>query len=128
MVDLQNETLAYVIFGAIIWGLICAFACYQIAKAKGYPDYACGRGMGWAYLLNLIWVIVALCHPAAVRGENIPEERDMPLAEFLVLSVGGLALVVVSMVFIAKWDTYGAGGLVLLYFAFLPLIILYGRI
>lgn len=124
---MEETILSSYMLGGIVWGLICSFACYQIAKAKGYPDYACGRGMGWAYLLNIIWVIVALCRPRAQKGKNVPEEYDMPLREFVGLLFIGVALIAVAF-FVMGHDGYKAVGCAVLFFAFAPLMALFGRI
>lgn len=122
----QNILVGY-IYSGIIFGLICAFACYQIMKAKGYPDYACGRGLGWAYLLNIIWVIVTLCRPQAKSAGKIQEENDMSLWEFLILFVLGIALIVTSFL-VSGEDGSKMLGISILFFSFAPLMALFGRI
>ena len=124
---MEETILSSYMFGGIVWGLVCSFACYQIMKAKGYPDYACGRGIVWAYLLNIIWVIVALCRPQAQKGKNIPEEYNMHLGEFVGLFLLGIALIVAAF-FVMGQEGYKAAGCSLLFFAIAPLMALFGRI
>lgn len=133
-VDLAKQAVAWTVFC-----LICAFACYQIMKSKGYPDYACGRGLGWAYLLNIIWVIVTLCRPHVKMAESAPEEYDMPLWECVGLFLVGFALIALALALVL-WGSNqlrtgtDSGqalldmGAAVLFFAFAPLMALFGRI
>lgn len=124
----KKELIQNSIFGLIVFGLICVFACYHIMRAKGYPEYACGRGAGWAYLINIVWVIVTLCRPQAKRGENIPEERDMSFGEFIGWIIAAFVLIGVAIYLMSRGDDFVTVGLAVLFFGFAPAMALIGRI
>ena len=109
VLNIANNTIACGVFGAMIYGLVCSWACYRICLSKGYSKDESCKETGFGYLLGLIWLIVCLAKPAVERGRNLETQKG---GGFL-LFVLGIVVSILGLLFSAFAKDFWSYGLLI---------------
>ena len=109
VLNIANNTIACGVFGAMIYGLVCSWACYRVCLSKGYSKDESCKETGFGYLLGLIWLIVCLAKPAVERGRNLETQKG---GGFL-LFVLGIVVSILGLLFSAFAKDFWSYGLLI---------------
>ena len=109
VLNIANNTIACGVFGAMIYGLVCSWACYRICLSKGYSKDESCKETGFGYLLGFIWLIVCLAKPAVERGRNLETQKDGGFFLF----VGGIVVSILGLLFSAVAKDFWSYGLLI---------------
>ena len=109
VLNIANNTIACGVFGAMIYGLACSWACYRICLSKGYSKDESCKETGFGYLLGFIWLIVCLAKPAVERGRSLETQKD---GGFFLL-VAGIFVSILGLLFSAFVKDFWSYGLLI---------------
>ena len=109
VLNIANNTIACGVFGAMIYGLVCSWACYRICLSKGYSKDESCKETGFGYLLGFIWLIVCLAKPTVERGRNLETQKEGGFFLF----VGGIVVSILGLLFSAFVKDFWSYGLLL---------------
>ena len=109
VLNIANNTIAWGVFGAMIYGLICSWACYRVCLSKGYSKDESCKETGFGYLLGFIWLIVCLAKPTVERGRNLETQKG---GGFL-LFVLGIVVSILGLLFSAFVKDFWSYGLLI---------------
>ena len=109
VLNIANNTIACGVFGAMIYGLVCSWACYRICLSKGYSKDESCKETGFGYLLGFIWLIVCLAKPTVERGRNLETQKDGGFCLF----VGGIVVSILGLLFSAFAKDFWSYGLLI---------------
>ena len=109
VLNIANNTIACGVFGAMIYGLVCSWACYRVCLSKGYSKDESCKETGLGYLLGFIWLIVCLAKPAVERGRNLETQKDGGFFLF----VGGIVVSILGLLFSAFVKDFWSYGLLI---------------
>ena len=109
VLNIANNTIACGVFGAMIYGLVCSWACYRICLSKGYSKDESCKETGFGYLLGFIWLIVCLAKPTVERGRNLETQKDGGFSLF----VGGIVVSILGLLFSAFVKDFWSYGLLI---------------
>ena len=109
VLNIANNTIAWGVFGAMIYGLVCSWACYRVCLSKGYSKDESCKETGLGYLLGFIWLIVCLAKPAVERGRNLETQKDGGFFLF----VGGIVVSILGLLFSAFAKDFWSYGLLI---------------
>ena len=109
VLNIANNTIACGVFGAMIYGLVCSWACYRICLSKGYSKDESCKETGFGYLLGFIWLIVCLAKPAVERGRNLETQKDGGFFLFVV----GIVVSILGLLFSAFAKDFWSYGLLI---------------
>ena len=109
VLNIANNTIALGVFGAMIYGLVCSWACYRVCLSKGYSKDESCKETGLGYLLGFIWLIVCLAKPAVERGRNLETQKDGGFFLF----VGGIVVSILGLLFSAFVKDFWSYGLLI---------------
>ena len=109
VLNIANNTIACGVFGAMIYGLVCSWACYRICLSKGYSKDESCKETGFGYLLGFIWLIVCLAKPTVERGRNLETQKDGGVFLF----VGGIVVSILGLLFSAFVKDFWSYGLLI---------------
>ena len=109
VLNIANNTIACGVFGAMIYGLVCSWACYRICLSKGYSKDESCKETGFGYLLGFIWLIVCLAKPTVERGRNLETQKDGGFFLF----VGGIVVSILGLLLSAFAKDFWSYGLLI---------------
>ena len=109
VLNIANNTIACGVFGAMIYGLVCSWACYRICLSKGYSKDESCKETGFGYLLGFIWLIVCLAKPTVERGRNLETQKEGGFFLF----VGGIVVSILGLLFSAFAKDFWSYGLLI---------------
>lgn len=123
VLNIANNTIACGVFGAMIYGLVCSWACYRICLSKGYSKDESCKETGFGYLLGFIWLIVCLAKPTVERGRNPETQKG---GGFL-LFVGGIVVSILGLLFSAFAKDFWSYGLLIVNIGVILLMFAHSR-
>lgn len=123
VLNIANNTIACGVFGAMIYGLVCSWACYRICLSKGYSKDESCKETGFGYLLGFIWLIVCLAKPTVERGRNLETQKG---GGFL-LFVGGIVVSILGLLFSAFVKDFWSYGLLIVNIGVILLMFAHSR-
>lgn len=123
VLNIANNTIACGVFGAMIYGLVCSWACYRICLSKGYSKDESCKETGFGYLLGFIWLIVCLAKPTVERGRNLETQKD---GGFL-LFVLGIVVSILGLLFSAFVKDFWSYGLLIVNIGVILLMFAHSR-
>ena len=109
VLNIANNTIACGVFGAMIYGLVCSWACYRVCLSKGYSKDESCKETGFGYLLGFIWLIVCLAKPTVERGRNLETQKDGGFFLF----VGGIVVSILGLLLSAFAKDFWSYGLLI---------------
>ena len=109
VLNIANNTIACGVFGAMIYGLVCSWACYRVCLSKGYSKDESCKETGFGYLLGFIWLIVCLAKPTVERGRNLETQKEGGFFLF----VGGIVVSILGLLFSALVKDFRSYGLLI---------------
>ena len=123
VLNIANNTIACGVFGAMIYGLVCSWACYRICLSKGYSKDESCKETGFGYLLGFIWLIVCLAKPTVERGRNLETQKG---GGFL-LFVLGIVVSILGLLFSAFVKDFWSYGLLIVNIGVILLMFAHSR-
>ena len=123
VLNIANNTIAWGVFGAMIYGLICSWACYRVCLSKGYSKDESCKETGFGYLLGFIWLIVCLAKPTVERGRNLETQKG---GGFL-LFVLGIVVSILGLLFSAFVKDFWSYGLLIVNIGVILLMFAHSR-
>ena len=123
VLNIANNTIAWGVFGTMIYGLICSWACYRVCLSKGYSKDESCKETGLGYLLGFIWLIVCLAKPAVERGRNLETQKDGGFFLF----VGGIVVSILGLLFSAFAKDFWSYGLLIVNIGVILLMFAHSR-
>ena len=121
--NIANNTIAWGVFGAMMYGLICSWACYRVCLSKGYSKDESCKETGFGYLLGFIWLIVCLAKPTVERGRNLETQKG---GGFL-LFVLGIVVSILGLLFSAFVKDFWSYGLLIVNIGVILLMFAHSR-
>ena len=123
VLNIANNTIAWGVFSAMIYGLVCSWACYRVCLSKGYSKDESCKETGFGYLLGFIWLIVCLAKPAVERGRNLETQKG---GGFL-LFVLGIVVSILGLLFSAFVKDFWSYGLLIVNIGVILLMFAHSR-
>ena len=123
VLNAANNAIACGVFGAMIYGLVCSWACYRVCLSKGYSKDESCKETGLGYLLGFIWLIVCLAKPAVERGRNLETQKG---GGFL-LFVLGIVVSILGLLFSAFVQDFWSYGLLIVNIGVILLMFAHSR-